>query len=232
MRGVYMSRFDNQDLKTTLMQAKENDQPAIRYLIRNYQSLINTIINKGLYLKNGDRDDLFAEGLIGLNRAIKDFDDEKGNAGNFQKNLENFFYMCIQRSLISAIKTSNRKKNTPLNDMTSLDRPLQENENLTAMDIIAARDDIQYSSGLEFMNPEEQLILEDSFNTYNAMLNSVLSDSEKEVYSLRKLNYSYKEIKNILGYDKAKPIDNALQRVKTKLNQIVEQEERRTRSVD
>jgi len=82
-----MSRFDNQDLKTTLMQAKENDQPAIRYLIRNYQSLINTIINKGLYLKNGDRDDLFAEGLIGLNRAIKDFDDEKGNAGNFQKKL-------------------------------------------------------------------------------------------------------------------------------------------------
>jgi RNA polymerase sporulation-specific sigma factor len=227
-----ISRFDSQDLKITLIQAKNNDQLAIRFLVNKYKSMINTIINKGFFLKNGDREDLFAEGLIGLTRAIKDFDEEKGNADNFQKNLENFFYMCIQRALISAIKTSNRKKNSPLNDMTSLDRPLQENENLTAMDIIAARDDIQYSAGFEFMNPEEQLILEDSLSTYQFMLEEVLSESEREVYELRLQKYSYKEIQKILGYSKPKPIDNALQRVKTKLNQIVEQEERRAKSLE
>lgn len=227
-----ISRFDSQDLKLTLIQAKSGDQLAIRFLINQYKSMINTIINKGFFLKNGDRDDLFAEGLLGLSRAIKDFDEEKGNADNFQKNLENFFYMCIQRALISAIKTSNRKKNSPLNDMASLDRPLQENENLTAMDIVAARDDVQRSTGFEFTNPEEQLILEDSLSTYQSMLEDTLSESERAVYNLRLQKYSYKEIQDILGYDKAKPIDNALQRVKTKLNQIIEQEKRREKMLD
>lgn len=212
-----------------MIEAKNGSDKANRYLIRRYQSMVHTIINKGFFLKSGNRDDLIAEGLIGLSRAINDFDETKGNSDTFDKNLENFFYMCIHRSLISAIKSSNRKKNGPLNDMTSFDRPLLDNESLTAMDVIASSDEIRHSFGV--LDPEEQLILEESLERYKKMLDEDLSDAEKEIRDLRLKKYSYKEIQEILGYDKAKPIDNALQRAKSKLNHIIEQEERRARDM-
>ncbi|MED2737509.1 sigma-70 family RNA polymerase sigma factor [Bacillus toyonensis] len=227
------NKMETLDLKEVLMLARENDERATRYLINRYKSMINTIINTEQYfLRSGDRDDLISEGLIGLTRAFKDFDESKGNAGNFQKNLENFLYMCISRSLISAIKTSNRLKHSPLNDMVSFDRPLQDNENLTAMDLFAARPEILQATSLEFMNAEEKLILEESVDRYKEMLNKELSESERDVYTLRLQKYSYKEIQEILGLDKAKKIDNALQRVKTKLMQIIEQEERKAQNFD
>ncbi|MGF9890885.1 sigma-70 family RNA polymerase sigma factor [Priestia megaterium] len=227
------TKIEQLDLKEILIMARENDERATRYLINRYKSMISTIINTEQYfLRCGDRDDLFSEGLIGLTRAIHDFDETKGNAGNFQKNLENFLYMCITRALISAIKTSNRKKHSPLNDMVSFDRPLQDNENLTSMDIIAARPEVQKTTSLEFMSPEERLILEESVDRYQELLDKELSDNEREVYLLRLQKYSYKEIQQKLNLDKAKTIDNALQRVKTKLLQIIEQEERRAQSFD
>jgi RNA polymerase sporulation-specific sigma factor len=227
------NKIETLDLKEVLVLARENDERATRYLINRYKSMINTIINTEQYfLRSGDRDDLISEGLIGLTRAFKDFDESKGNAGNFQKNLENFLYMCISRSLISAIKTSNRLKHSPLNDMVSFDRPLQDNENLTAMDLFAARPEILQATSLEFMNAEEKLILEESVDRYKEMLNQELSESERDVYTLRLQKYSYKEIQEILGLDKAKKIDNALQRVKTKLMQIIEQEERKAQNFD
>jgi RNA polymerase sporulation-specific sigma factor len=234
LRRVEMStKIENMDLKEILVLAKKNDERATRYLINRYKSMISTIINtEQFFLRYGDRDDLFSEGLIGLTRAIHDFDETKGNAGNFQKNLENFFYMCITRSLISAIKTSNRKKHSPLNDMISFDRPLQDNENLTSMDIIAARPEIQQQASIDFMNPEERLILEESIERYKTLLEKELSDNERDVYLLRLQKYSYKEIQGILNLDKTKTIDNALQRVKTKLLQIIEREERKAQNLD
>lgn len=227
------TKIENMDLREILMLARQNNERATRYLINRYKSMISTIINTEQYfLRYGDRDDLISEGLIGLTRAMHDFDETKGNAGNFQKNLENFLYMCITRALISAIKTSNRKKHSPLNDMVSFDRPLQDNENLTSMDIIAARDDVQKQTSIEFMNPEEKMILEESVERYQELLDKELSENEREVYILRLQKYSYKEIQEKLNLDKAKTIDNALQRVKTKLLQIIEQEERRAQNYD
>lgn len=227
------TKVEKMDLKEILTLARKNDERATRHLINKYKSMISTIINTEQYfLRYGDRDDLFSEGLIGLTRAIHDFDETKGNAGNFQKNLENFLYMCITRALISAIKTSNRLKHSPLNDMVSFDRPLQDNENLTSMDLIAARPDVQQTTSLEFMNPEERLILEESVDRYQELLDKDLSESEREVYLLRRQKYSYKEIQEKLNLDKAKTIDNALQRVKAKLLQIIEQEERRAQNSD
>ena len=82
------------------------------------------------------------------------------------------------------------------------------------------------------MSPEERLILEESVDRYQELLDKELSDNEREVYLLRLQQYSYKEIQQKLNLDKAKTIDNALQRVKTKLLQIIEQEERRAQSFD
>ncbi|NGY88991.1 hypothetical protein F6Y05_39105 [Bacillus megaterium] len=82
------------------------------------------------------------------------------------------------------------------------------------------------------MSPEERLILEESVDRYQELLDKELSDNEREVYLLRLQKYSYKEIQQKLNLDKAKTIDNALQRVKTKLLQIIEQEERRAQSFD
>ena len=234
MRRIAMAtKIEDMNLRDILILAKKNDERATRYLINRYKSMISTIINtQQFFLRYGDRDDLFSEGLIGLTRAIHDFDEAKGNAENFQKNLENFLYMCITRSLISAIKSSNRRKHSPLNDMISFDRPLQDNENLTSMDIIAARPEVQQSTSIEFMNPEERLILEESIERYKQLLEKELSDNEREVYLLRLQKYSYKEIQEILKLDKTKTIDNALQRVKTKLLQIIEREERRAQNLD
>ncbi|NGY88990.1 hypothetical protein F6Y05_39100 [Bacillus megaterium] len=80
------TKIEQLDLKDILILARENDERATRYLINRYKSMISTIINTEQYfLRCGDRDDLFSEGLIGLTRAIHDFDETKGNAGNFQK---------------------------------------------------------------------------------------------------------------------------------------------------
>lgn len=226
-------KIEDMDLKDILTLAKQNDERSTRYLINKYRQMIPTIINtEQFFLRYGDRDDLISEGLIGLTRAIQDFDETKGNSGNFQKNLENFLYMCITRSLISAIKTSNRKKHGPLNDMVSFDRPLQDNENLTSMDIIAAKSEIQQSVNIEFMNPEERLILDETRERLQTLLDKELSEYEKNMYVLRLQKYSYKEIQDKLQLDKTKCIDNALQRVKIKLLQLIEQEERIARNQD
>ncbi|MGF7535648.1 sigma-70 family RNA polymerase sigma factor [Bacillus mexicanus] len=227
------TKIEEMDIKDILILARKNDERATRYLINRYKSMISTIINTEQYfLRCGDKDDLFSEGLIGLTRAINDFDETKGKSENFQKNLENFLYMCISRALISAIKTANRKKHTPLNEFVSFDRPLQDNESLTSMDLIAARPEIQKSTNLEFMNPEERLILEESIERSQNLLDKELSEQEREVYSLRQQRYSYKEIQEKLNLPKAKIIDNALQRVKIKAIQIIEQEERKAQNLD
>ena len=218
------SKFDNMSLKDILTLAKIKDEAANRYLIKRYQSMIITVINKGYFLTNGDRDDLFAEGLIGLTRAIQDFDEDKSNGSNFQKKLESFFYMCIHRSIISAIKTSNRYKNKPLNNTSSLDRPLKDNDNLTAMDVIASKQEVRDTLGNEFFTPEEALILEESVKNNQENLYKLLSDVEKEIYELRHQKYSYKEIKEKIGCSKTKSVDNALQRIRSKLNSVVNQE--------
>jgi RNA polymerase sporulation-specific sigma factor len=194
--------------------ANENNRMAYHYILEKYKGVIHgTIKKKNYFLQGGDYDDLFQEGLFGIYKAIKDF---KKEAGEF----ETFLKICVDRQLISAIKTSTRKKHTPINDMIPLDRSLPENDNLSMMDIFGAREEVQYGIDLEFTNPEEQMILKEKKKIQVKMLNDALSDKEKSVCYLYLEGKTYKEIMDELKVDNPKMIDNAIQRVKRKIEKI------------
>lgn len=213
-----MKDFETMSINEIINLAKNPENPfnrlAYHYIIEKYKGIIHgTIKKKNYFLQGGDYDDLFQEGLYGIYKAIKDFKEE---AGEF----ETFLKICIDRQLISAIKTSTRKKHTPLNEMIPLDRSLPENDNLSMMDIFGARDEVQYSIDFESLDPEEQLVLRERQEIQQRMLDQALSDKEKSVYYLYLEDKSYKEIMDDLGVDNPKMIDNAIQRVKRKIEKI------------
>lgn len=194
--------------------AKQENRAAYNYVIRKYKGIIHsTIKKKNYFLQGGDYEDLLQEGLIGLYKAIRDFNEESGEFEVFSK-------ICIDRQLISAIKTSTRKKHTPLNDMIPLDRTLPENDNLSMMDIFGAREDVQFNVSFEALDPEEQLVLKETRDLHKEMLEKSLSDKEKAVYYLYLEDKSYKEIMDDLSVKNPKMIDNAIQRVKRKIEKI------------
>lgn len=213
-----MNNFENLTINQITALAKDLDNEharfAYHYIIEKYKGIIHgTIKKKNYFLQGGDYDDLFQEGMFGIYKAIKDFKEE---AGEF----ETFLKICVDRQLISAIKTSTRKKHTPLNEMIPLDRSLPENDNLSMMDIFGARDEVQYGMDFESLNPEEQVIQLERHEIQKKMLRQALSEKEKSVHNLYLQDKSYKEIMDELGVDNPKMIDNAIQRVKRKIEKI------------
>lgn len=212
-------------LKDMIINAKNRDDLSIRQIVEKYTPMIHSIINKGLYTKNGNRDDLVQEGISGLIKAIEDFDETKSyNSTEYTKSFYSFAYICAQRSIISAIKTGNRKKNRPLNDMVSLDSPNRNQENLTMMDIFSSRDDIKDSNPYEFINPEQKFVIDETLKEYQDLLFEELSDVEKTVYELKSQNLSYSEIQEASGLKNTKGVDNALQRIRHKSEKIINEE--------
>lgn len=206
--------FEEMSINDIILLAKNNYRAAYYFIIEKYKGIIHgTIKKKNYFLQGGDYDDLFQEGLFGIYKAIKDF---KPEAGEF----ETFLKICVDRQLISAIKTSTRKKHTPLNDMIPLDRPLPENDNLSMMDIFGAREEVQFGIDFESLDPEDQVVLKESHGMQKKMLEEALSDKEKSVYYLYLEDKSYKEIMDDLDVDNPKMIDNAIQRVKRKIEKI------------
>jgi len=198
--------------------AKEENRAAYNFIVRKFKGIIHgTIKKKNYFLQGGDYEDLFQEGLIGLYKAIRDFNPENGEFEVFSK-------ICIDRQLISAIKTSTRKKHTPLNEMIPLDRTLPENDNLSMMDIFGAREDVQYHINLEFLDPEQQLMLSEERDLHKELLEKSLSEKEMDVYRLYLEAKSYKEIMDDLHVKNPKMIDNAIQRVRRKIDKIKKNE--------
>lgn len=221
--------YANKELCELLIIAKDkrnaHQENVSRFIIRKYQGLVHAIIKKnGYFMPGGEYEDLVSEGLIGLSKAIQDFDENKGNADNLVKKFENFLKICIKRQLISAIKTSTRKKHNPLNKMTSYDRPLPENENLSKMDLFAALPNVRHQTDLEFLDPQEHLIYMETYERYKVMLDERLSKKEKEVHELYKERFTYNEMLEVLEGDQ-KMIDNAIQRIRRKVEKIKMEEE-------
>ena len=211
-----MDHFETMPINEIVTLAKNQDRIAFYYIVRKYKGIIHGRIKKKCYfLQGGDNEDLFQEGLVGLFKAIRDFKEENGEFDVFSK-------ICIDRQLISAIKTSTRKKHAPLNEMISLDRSLPENDNLSMMDIFGARDDVQYSIDMDSISPEEQLVLKETYENQKKLLTESLSEKEKIIYDLYLENKSYKEIMQDLNVTNPKMIDNAIQRVKRKIDRIKE----------
>lgn len=177
---------------------------ALDYLLNKYRAFVKAK-SRMYFLVGGDRDDIVQEGMIGLFKAIRDYDRHKFSS------FTSFVELCIKRQIISAIKAATRKKHLPLNSYISLNKPLYEEADRILLDII---------EGTKVLDPMEIFIIEEEIKKMEARMNKVLSDLELEVMQEYLQGKSYEEISLQINRD-AKCIDNAIQRVKKKLSRYI-----------
>ena len=162
---------------------------------------------KSYFLIGADKEDIIQEGMIGLYKAVRDFDASKTNSFN------GFADICITRQIITAIKTATRQKHIPLNSYISLNKPVYDEESeRTLLDIIATS---------IVTDPEELIISKEELKHIESKMNELLSDLELQVVEYYLNGKSYQYIADKLKRD-VKSIDNALQRVKRKLEKHLE----------
>ena len=183
----------------------EGDSLAMEYLLNKYKNFVRSKA-RSYFLIGADHEDLVQEGMIGLYKAVRDFRPDK--LSSFRA----FAELCITRQIITAIKTATRQKHIPLNSYVSLNKPIYDEESdRTLMDIIVEG---------HVDNPEELIISQEDLAGIHTQLNEMLSDLEKDALDLYLDGKSYVEIAALLGRH-AKSIDNALQRVKRKLERYL-----------
>lgn len=189
--------------------ARDNDRAAEEYLIGKYRNFVKAKA-KTYFLIGGDKDDIYQEGMIGLYKAIRDFRPDK--LSSFRA----FAELCITRQIITAIKTATRQKHIPLNSYVSLNKPIYDDESdRTLMDVL---------STVHISDPEELIISNEEKAKIQNKMCEVLSDLEMEVLRCYLDGKSYQEIACDLDRH-AKSIDNALQRVKRKLEKFLKEQE-------
>lgn len=184
------------------------DELAIDYLLEKYKGLVKNKA-KTLFLIGGDRDDLIQEGMIGLYKAIRDYDKDK-NTSFFH-----FADLCISRQIYNAISASNRQKNIPLNTYISLSSPAYLD------DVDDERDFLLDKLYSKYQQDPEQLII-DKENAIMIEYELVrrLSSLEKTVLTWYLKDLNYQEIAKLIDKE-SKVIDNALTRIKAKLNKVL-----------
>lgn len=179
---------------------------AANYLVGKYINLVRARV-RNYFLQGADRDDIMQEGLIGLCKAIRDF--EISTDANFSA----FADMCIKRQVITAVKSSSRQKHMPLNGYVSLNKPVfAENPDITLMDVVANEETVE--------GPEELYINRESYQEIKMMLQATLSDLEWQVLSRYLRGKTYHEISAEVNRS-VKSIDNALQRIKGKVDKYL-----------
>ncbi len=201
------SRFQLMLDEEIVEDAKKGDAEALEYLIYKYKNFVKAKA-RSYFLIGADHEDIVQEGMIGLYKAIRDYRQDK--LSSFRA----FAELCITRQIITAIKTATRQKHIPLNSYISLNKPIYDEEpDRTLMDVI---------SGAKVSDPEELIISREEFINIENKINELLSDLEQEVLISYLQGKSYQEIAVDLDRH-VKSIDNALQRVKRKLERYLEE---------
>ncbi len=186
--------------------ARDGQNDALEYLIHKYRNFVRAKA-RSYFLIGADREDIIQEGMIGLYKAIRDFRSDK--LASFRA----FAELCITRQIITAIKTATRQKHIPLNSYISLNKPIyEEDSDRTLMDVI---------STVRVSDPEEMIINREEFGDIEEKMGEILSDLEWKVLMAYLDGRSYQEIAMDLRRH-VKSIDNALQRVKRKLERYLE----------
>ncbi len=186
--------------------AREGDSRAQEYLIKKYKNFVRAKA-RSYFLIGADKEDIIQEGMIGLFKAIRDFRPDK--ISSFRA----FAELCITRQIITAIKTATRQKHIPLNSYVSLNKPIYDEESdRTLLDVL---------SGKRVSDPEELLISREEVTNIEAKIGEILSELEWQVLMFYLQGKSYQEIAVDLDRH-VKSIDNALQRVKRKLERFLE----------
>jgi len=202
-------QFGNMDDEQLVEMVHKGDSEALDYLIHKYRQFVRAKA-RSYFLIGADREDIVQEGMIGLFKAIRDYKDDKSSS------FKAFAELCITRQIITAIKTATRQKHIPLNSYVSLDKPVYDEESdRTLMDMLTET---------KSLDPEELIINQEEFDHIEIKMAELLSDLEREVLALYLDGQSYQEISGELNRH-VKSIDNALQRVKRKLEKYLESRE-------
>jgi RNA polymerase sporulation-specific sigma factor len=201
---ISYSAMSDEDI---IIDAKAGNIKALEYLINKYKSFVRAKA-RTYFLIGADREDIVQEGLIGLYKAIRDY------RGDKLSSFRAFAELCITRQIITAIKTATRQKHIPLNSYVSLNKPIYDEESdRTLLDIISEE---------SISDPEEMMINREEFDGIEEKMGEILSALEWEVLSLYLQGKSYQEVAEELDRH-VKSIDNALQRVKRKLEKYLEE---------
>ncbi len=185
--------------------AQQGDQFAAEFMVEKYRNFVRAKA-RSYFLIGADREDIIQEGMIGLFKAIRDYNVDK--LASFRA----FAELCITRQIITAIKTATRQKHIPLNSYVSLNKPIYDEESdRTLMDILSTN---------KITNPEEIVISREEFYFIEKKMGEILSTLEWQVLMAYLEGKSYQEIAVELKRH-VKSIDNALQRVKRKLEKYL-----------
>jgi RNA polymerase sporulation-specific sigma factor len=183
--------------------AANGDNNATDFLLGKYRNFVLAIA-RSYFLIGADHEDIIQEGMIGLFKAIRDYK-------NGESVFSTFAHMCIKRQIITAIKSANRKKHLPLNTYISLNKTVYDDEQETTL--------LNILSDVNELTPEGIYIEKEGLNGTKSCIYSVLSSYEAEVLEKYLCGKSYSDIANELGKTE-KSIDNALQRIKKKIENI------------
>lgn len=180
------------------------DAIATEYIMARYKNLVRARARM-YFLAGADKEDIIQEGMIGLFKAIRDYNHQK------QASFHSFAELCIKRQIITAVKTATRQKHIPLNSYISLSNPMYDSDTDGFLEEIL--------EGTVNQDPEHVFISKENTELLNEKINEVLSDLEKSVLVLYLEGKCYQEIAKVLNKP-PKSIDNALQRVKKKMEKF------------
>lgn len=206
MAKSFLINYDNLSDEQLVELSSSGDTVATECILARYKNLVRSKARM-YFLAGADKEDLIQEGMIGLFKAIRDFSPKR------QVSFRGFAELCIKRQIITAVKTSTRQKHIPLNSYVSLSNPTYEGESESTLEAI-----LESSAD---SNPEQLFISKESAAFLSERMNEVLSPLERNVLALYMEGRSYQEIAAALSRSQ-KSIDNALQRVKKKMEKFEE----------
>ncbi|MGN1315035.1 MAG: sigma-70 family RNA polymerase sigma factor [Lachnospiraceae bacterium] len=194
-----------------ILRYRDGEEGIMDHILDKYKNLVRKKAGS-MFILGGDRDDLIQEGMIGLFKAVRDYD--MGRDVSFFT----FADLCISRQMYTAVQASGRKKHFPLNTYISLYSHHQKDmeEGLEGEELMNALE------GTAGQNPEEMFLEQERIEWLEAAIAGELSQLEKQVLDLHITGMTYTEIAKVLGRDE-KSTDNALQRTKSKLRRLLEE---------
>lgn len=192
-------KYDKYSDEELISMLRQGEREIMDYLIERYKEMVRTKA-RAMYLMGGDTDDLIQEGMLGLFKAVRDYSPDKTAA------FHTFAGLCIDRQMYKAISSSNRQKHQPLNTYVSLCNEQEE----------------PALAQLWVQNPEAIVIGKESARDLERRIQEALSAMENQVLNLYLHGYGYVQIAGKMGKN-PKSIDNALQRIRGKIRQCVEE---------
>ena len=196
------NKYDKMEDSEIIEEIKQGDEYALTYLLKKYQELVNMKINK-YFMIGAEKEDIAQEGMIGLYKAIQSYNASK------QSSFKSFANICIERQLITAIKTSNRQKHLPLNSYLSLNTSAYDNNDESSVELIDT------FNGKQSEDPLEMMMEKEHFAEVESAVNKSLSQFEKQVLDKFMKGKSYVRIAEELN-SPVKSVDNAIQRIRKK----------------